>query len=70
MKDKINNKEFIDKLTSIVREGQEKGEIKEGNPYLLTITLMSALRGIIENIILNREEEIPEASWIIDLIRK
>lgn len=70
MKDKINNKEFIDKLTSIVREGQEKDEIKEGNPYLLTITLMSALRGIIENIILNREEEIPEASWIIDLIRK
>lgn len=70
MKDKLNNKDFLENIISIIEAGQEKGEIKEGNSHLLAITLMSALRGILENIILNEEEDIPEASWIIDLIRK
>jgi len=62
-------------MTRLIKEGQEEGTVIEGDPSIISSMYWSLLQGIImnqlvkENIGLNLEYSIPEASMILRIIK-
>jgi hypothetical protein len=53
----------------LIQEGQQLGEIKEGNAQALSIALWCSIQGIAEEIAMNPNSPFPQADWIIDILR-
>jgi len=53
----------------LIQKGQEMGEIRSGNPLALSIAFWSSIQGIAESIALNQKSPVPEAEWIVDILR-
>ncbi len=64
--DKINNMELC---IPIIEQGQADGTIKKGDPMALSVCFWSAIQGIMETLALNPDYPIPEANWLIDIVR-
>lgn len=60
---------FYRDLVPIMEKGQMDGSIRPGNPLALCTTFWTALQGAIEAYALNPELPLPEAEWIVDIIR-
>ncbi len=54
----------------LIQKGQELGEIRSGNPLALSIAFWCSIQGIAEAIALNQNSPIPEAEWILDILKK
>lgn len=54
----------------LMQQGQANGTIREGDPMALTIAFWGAIQGVAETIAMYSVLPCPEASWIVDLIRK
>lgn len=55
---------------AIMRQGQELGSIRAGDPMALSIAFWSAIQGVAETLAMHSEMPCPEARWITDIIRK
>ena len=55
---------------AIMRQGQEQGSIRAGDPMALSIAFWSAIQGVAETLALHSDMPCPEARWITDIIRK
>ena len=53
----------------LIKQGQKDGSIREGNPIALTTAFFMAIQGIAENIVRNPKMPVPDAEWIVDIIR-
>lgn len=64
----------IEQSAEIIAAGQRYGYFREGDPYALSFAFWSSVQGVMEQIavtpeMLSGEKELPEAEWIIDIIR-
>ena len=55
---------------AIIREGQQNGTIREGDPVALAIAFWSAVQGISETFAVHTQLPCPEGKWISDILRK
>lgn len=53
-----------------IRQGQENGTIREGDPGALAVAYWCAIQGIAEELAAIPEMPCPESRWIIDIIRR
>ena len=69
-------KELVSQINSVemaiplIEAGQKQGVIKEGNPRALSLAFWGCIQGIAEELAVNPETPIPEADWIVDILRK
>lgn len=61
--------DIIRQSIPLIVEGQQLGEIKEGNPQALSIAFWCSIQGIAEEIAMNPNSPLPQADWIMDILR-
>ncbi|MDF2935583.1 MAG: TetR family transcriptional regulator [Paenibacillaceae bacterium] len=61
--------DLIKQCVPLIEEGQRLGEIRRGNPLALSIAFWCSVQGIAEEIALNPSRPLPEADWIVDILR-
>ena len=59
----------IEKSVEIIKIGQKKGIIRNGNPMALSNAYWCSIQGIAEQFTMHPEIPLPEAEWIVDIIR-
>ncbi|MBQ6796698.1 MAG: TetR/AcrR family transcriptional regulator [Clostridia bacterium] len=64
----------IEQSAEVIAAGQQYGYFREGDPYALSFAFWSSVQGVMEQIavtpeMLSGERELPDAEWIIDIIR-
>lgn len=60
----------IEQFIPIIEWGQQEGTIKEGNPLVISNAFWCSIQGIAERYATNQEVELPNAEWIVDIVRK
>ena len=60
----------VDYAAEIIKKGQEKGSIKEGDPTALSFAFWCSIQGIMEIHLIAPEYPLPKAEWITDILRK
>lgn len=59
----------IEKSVKIIKAGQKKGLIRKGNPMALSNAYWCSIQGIAEQFTMHPEIPLPEAEWIVDIVR-
>lgn len=74
IKELANSVDQIQQSAEIIAAGQEYGYFREGDPYLLSFTFWSSVQGVMELLTASPElvnnGKIPEAEWLLDIIRE
>lgn len=60
----------IEQFVPIVEWGQQEGTIKEGDPLVISNAFWCSIQGIAERYATNQEIALPQAEWIVDIVRK
>ena len=60
----------IEQFVPIVEWGQQEGTIKDGNPLVISNAFWCSIQGIAERFATNQEIPLPNAEWIVDIVRK
>ena len=60
----------IEQFVPIVEWGQREGSIREGDPKVLSNAFWCSIQGIAEQYAVNLNVDLPEADWIVDIVRK
>lgn len=60
----------IEQFVPIVAWGQKEGTIKEGDPLVLSNAFWCSVQGIAERYATNQEIGLPDADWLVDIIRR
>jgi len=66
----ISRTKIIDASAALISAGQNKGEIKRGDPYALAVAFWGALQGIAEILVWSPGKPIPDPDYIVSLLRK
>jgi len=69
-KEMLKNFDIYTPTAQIIRDGQENGTIRSGNPLALATAYWCAIQGVAENQALTPGWPSPESEWIVDIIRK
>lgn len=59
----------IEQFVPLVRKGQQEGSIRQGDPEALSNAFWCSIQGIAEQYAMHPETKLPEAAWIVDIIR-
>ena len=60
---------FYRDFVPLIERGQASGTIRQGDPLSLCTTFWTAIQGSIEAYALNPELPLPEAEWLVDILR-
>ncbi len=60
----------IEQFVPIIQWGQQEGSIRDGDPKVLSNAFWCSIQGIAERYATNQEVDLPQAEWIVDIIRK
>ena len=60
----------IEQFVPIITWGQQEGTIKEGNPLVLSNAFWCSVQGVAERYATNQAIELPNAEWLVDIVRK
>lgn len=60
----------IEQFVPIIEWGQQEGTIKDGEPLVISNAFWCSIQGIAERYAINQEIDLPEAEWIVDIVRK
>lgn len=60
----------IEQFVPIIEWGQQEGTIREGNPLVISNAFWCSIQGIAERYAINRDIDLPEADWVVDIVRK
>ncbi len=60
----------IEQFIPIIEWGQQEGTIREGNPRVISNAFWCSIQGIAERYAANQDIELPDAAWIVDIVRK
>ena len=53
-----------------MKKGQQQGSIREGDPMALSVAFWTAIQGVAMATALQPGVPVPQADWIVDIIRK
>lgn len=60
----------IEQFVPIIEWGQQEGTIKEGDPLIISNAFWCSVQGIAERYATNQNIDLPEADWIVDIVRR
>lgn len=60
----------IEQFVPIIEWGQKEGSIRQGNPLTLSNAFWCSIQGIAEQYAAHPEMGLPEAEWIVDIVRR
>lgn len=69
IKESLKSMNAIKDTIPIIVEGQRQGDIKRGDPMALCIAFWGAIQGIAESLVWYPDTKVPEAKWIVDILR-
>ncbi|MFL0269356.1 TetR/AcrR family transcriptional regulator [Candidatus Clostridium radicumherbarum] len=69
VKEMLRNLDAITPVLTVIKKGQQLGEIKSGNPTALAVAYWGAVQGIAESYAMRPELPLPESSWVVDILR-
>ncbi len=61
--------DIIRQSIPLIEKGQQLGEIRAGNPHILSLAFWCSLQGIAESIALHSDTLVPDAEWLMDILR-
>lgn len=70
IREKITGQKELEETVKIIKQGQEEGNIKDGDPIALALAFWMAIHGIVENMAKNPELPVPKSVWIVDIIKR
>ncbi|MBQ9209352.1 MAG: TetR/AcrR family transcriptional regulator [Oscillospiraceae bacterium] len=56
--------------TEIIRQGQERGDMREGDPKVLAFAFWCSVQGIMEQHLITPEYPLPDVEWITAILKK
>ena len=56
--------------SEMIKAGQEKGEFREGDPYLLSLCFWTTVQGVMEEMAFDKEMKAPDPKWILAILKK
>ncbi len=59
----------IEQFVPIIEWGQKEGSIRQGNPLTLSNAFWCSIQGIAEQYAAHPEMGLPEAEWVVDIVR-
>jgi AcrR family transcriptional regulator len=65
----VDSDEYFFRSIDVIREGQEKGEIRPGDPMSLAVAYWSAIQGIAESVAMDPRLPVPDPRWIVAMLR-
>jgi TetR/AcrR family transcriptional regulator len=60
---------LIEQCVPLIEKGQRLEEIRAGNPMALSIAFWCSIQGIAQELALNPGNPLPEAGWLLDILR-
>lgn len=60
----------IEQFVPIVEWGQQEETIRQGDPLVISNAFWCSIQGISERYATNQEIALPDAEWVVDIIRK
>ena len=60
----------IEQFVPVIAWGQQEGTIREGDPLVLSNAFWCSVQGIAERYATNQDVALPEAEWLVDIIRR
>lgn len=60
----------IQQFVPIIEQGQEEGSVRQGDPLKLSNAFWCSIQGIAEQYAAHPEVDLPEAEWIVDILRR
>lgn len=60
----------IEQFAAIAQMGQKEGTIRQGDPLSLSNAFWCSIQGIAEQYATHPEVELPQAEWIVDIVRE
>lgn len=69
MEETVREMNLAAKLVPTVKAGQEAGEIRQGDPTALSLCYFSAIESAAENAVCFPRVPMPEADWLVNLLR-
>ena len=60
----------IEQFVPIIEWGQREGNIRDGDPKVLSNAFFCCIQGIAERYATNQEIDLPQTEWIVDIVRK
>ena len=54
----------------IIKQGQEQGDIRDGDPKALSSAFWCSVQGIMEQHLITPEYPLPETEWITAILKK
>ncbi len=70
IKRKLKDFDIYQPTAELIKKGQEKGTIREGDPNALAIAFWGSIQGIALQLALIPELPCPDSEWIVDILRK
>lgn len=60
----------IEQFVPIIEWGQQEGTVKEGDPLIISNAFWCSVQGIAERYATNQEIGLPNAEWLVDIVRR
>jgi len=54
----------------LIEQGQAQGSLRSGDPLSLSLAFWGAIQGIAEGLVTYPQITVPDAQWIVDVVRK
>ena len=60
----------IDFTATLIAKGQKEGVFRAGDPILLSRCFWASVQGIMEEMAMDKEMEVPDPEWLVTMLRK
>lgn len=60
----------VSETAKLIEKGQTQGSIRPGDPLSLSLAFWGAIHGVAEALVSYPQIAVPEAKWIVDMVRK
>lgn len=60
----------IDFTARLIRNGQKEGIFRKGDPVLLSRCFWASVQGIMEEMAIDKDMEVPDPEWLVAILRK
>ena len=60
----------IEDSVKIIQKGQETGVFRDGDSKLLSMCFWATVQGIMEEMAIHKDMEMPNAEWIMAILKK
>lgn len=65
----VASDDYFFRSIEVIREGQDRGEIRPGDPMALAVAYWSAIQGVAESVAMDPRLPVPDPRWIVAMLR-